>query len=264
MLSAIMKKLTTAEFISKAKLIHGDKYDYSKVEYCDARTKVRIICPKHGEFLITPNAHLNLKQGCRECYNSKKRVGIIGIGKMDLAINKKDKIENKEYCLWKNLICRVYDYNNRKEYSTYKECSICEEWLTFSVFRKWIRDPQNGYCNGYNLDKDILIKGNKHYSPDTCCFVPKEINVLFTKRQNYRGKYPIGVTSDKKGYISSFSTLKGKKYLGYYKTPLDAFNAYKNAKEKYIKELAEKYFQEGKITKKVYDALMKYEVEITD
>jgi hypothetical protein len=58
--------------------------------------------------------------------------------------------------------------------------------------------------------------------------------------------------------------LNRNKYLGYYATPLEAFNAYKTAKEEYIKELAEKYFQEGKITERVYNALMKYEVEITD
>lgn len=259
-----MRKLTTEEFISKAKIVHGNKYDYSKVEYLNTRTKVCIICPKHGEFFITPSAHLKLKQGCRECYNSKKRTGIIGVGKMDVVINKKDKIENKEYCLWKNLICRVYDKNKRKEYSTYKECSICDEWLTFSFFRKWVRDPKNGYYIGCNLDKDILVKGNKVYSPDTCCFVPKEINMLFTKRQNHRGKYPIGVTVVKNSYISSLSTFYGRKHLGCYKSPLDAFNAYKNAKERYIKKIAKQYFQEGKITKRVYDALMQYEVEITD
>ena len=54
------------------------------------------------------------------------------------------------------------------------------------------------------------------------------------------------------------------KFIGRFNTPLEAFNAYKIAKENYIKELAEKYFQEGKITEKVYNALMKYEVEITD
>lgn len=61
-----MKRLTTAEFIAKARAIHGDKYDYSKVEYINAHTKVCIICPEHGEFWMTPNNHLNGK-GCKMC-----------------------------------------------------------------------------------------------------------------------------------------------------------------------------------------------------
>lgn len=60
-------KMTTEEFIKKAKEIHGDKYDYSKVVYVNNSTKVKLICPKHGEFLITPNNHLTLGRGCRKC-----------------------------------------------------------------------------------------------------------------------------------------------------------------------------------------------------
>lgn len=69
-----MRKITTDEFIAKAKLIHGDKYDYSKVNYNGSLTKVCIICPKHGEFWQTPNAHTQ-GQGCSKCglQNSRER-----------------------------------------------------------------------------------------------------------------------------------------------------------------------------------------------
>ena len=65
------KKLTTEEFIKKAKSIHGNKYDYSKVEYINTFTKVCIICPKHGEFWQTPNNHLN-GQRCPYCFGKIK------------------------------------------------------------------------------------------------------------------------------------------------------------------------------------------------
>ena len=55
------KRLTTEQFIIKAKLVHGDKYDYSKVEYINANTKVCIICPVHGEFWQKPSNHINAK-----------------------------------------------------------------------------------------------------------------------------------------------------------------------------------------------------------
>ena len=60
------KRLTKEEFISKARKVHGNQYDYSKVDYISSHTKVCIICPIHGEFMQTPNDHLN-KRGCRQC-----------------------------------------------------------------------------------------------------------------------------------------------------------------------------------------------------
>lgn len=65
------KRLTTEEFISKAREVHGDKYDYSRMTYVNSRTKVCIICPVHGEFLISPNNHLRGK-GCARCAGNKK------------------------------------------------------------------------------------------------------------------------------------------------------------------------------------------------
>ena len=66
------KKLSTEQFIEKARRIHGDKYDYSKVEYVNNHTKVCIICPEHGEFWQTPNSHISQRQGCPRCYGNKK------------------------------------------------------------------------------------------------------------------------------------------------------------------------------------------------
>ena len=65
------KKLTQEEFIKRAREVHGDKYDYSKVEYINANSKVCIICPEHGEFWQTPASHL-LGRGCIECAGKKK------------------------------------------------------------------------------------------------------------------------------------------------------------------------------------------------
>lgn len=61
-----MAKLTTEEFIKKAQAVHGDRYDYSKVEYVNAQTKVCIICHKHGEFLQRPTNHIS-GHGCNKC-----------------------------------------------------------------------------------------------------------------------------------------------------------------------------------------------------
>lgn len=117
--------------------------------------------------------------------------------------------------------------------------------------------------DGWQLDKDVLIKGNKAYSPDACCFVSSEINNLFIKSDSKRGEYPIGVTKVKGGKYRA-QIVKNNKvvYLGTFKTIEEAFQVYKTAKEQYIKEIADKY--KNLIDKKVYQALINYKVEITD
>ncbi len=115
-----------------------------------------------------------------------------------------------------------------------------------------------------DIDKDILCKGNKIYSPDACVVVPQNINKLFTKCNNSRGDLPVGVSYHKlnEKYIARCH-VKGKlKHLGYYDSPEEAFYVYKNFKEKYIKEVAEEY--KNKIPQKLYDAMVTYKVEIDD
>ena len=114
------------------------------------------------------------------------------------------------------------------------------------------------------LDKDILSKGNKIYSPNTCIFVPQNINILFTKRNKSRGNLPIGVCYHKQDgkYMSKCSFGDGQKYLGCYDTPQEAFQIYKEYKEKYIKEVADKYKEY--IPQKLYETMYNYEVEIDD
>ncbi|BBI90487.1 HNH endonuclease [Tenacibaculum phage PTm1] len=116
------------------------------------------------------------------------------------------------------------------------------------------------------LDKDLLVKNNKIYSKDTCVFIPNDVNVLITNRRNFRGCLPIGVTTSKnRNKYRSQINIYGKRIgLGYFDTPFDAFNAYKEAKENHIKDIANKYKNEPWMLDKLYNALMTYEVEITD
>jgi hypothetical protein len=183
---------------------------------------------------------------------------------VDYCIMKGD-VGIPSYAAWTNMLTRCYSDTYQKKTPTYKSCSVCEEWEKYSNFEKWFNSPDSGYREGYCLDKDIIVKGNKVYSPQTCCFVPNEINALFIKHDRKKGKYPIGVTLHGKKYYARLSKFRiGSVYLGYHDTIEDAFLAYKKAKEEYIQEMAKKYYSENKITKRVYDALMSYTVEITD
>ena len=261
-----MKRLTTQEFIERARKVHGDKYDYSKVEYKGIFVKVPIICPIHGVFYQTPHEHLSFK-GCPKCglhkNKNKAKYGgrkpIYGVGVFDSL---RPISGNKPYKLWSGMIERCYSERWHKKRPTYSNCSVCKEWLLFSNFEKWFNDPTNGYIMGYQLDKDILVKGNKVYSPETCCFVPSEINNLFTKRDKSRGNLPIGVSFDKesKKYRVTGQEMPHKKF----DTKIEAFNFYKEHKEQRIKKIAENFYKKGLITRKVYNSLLNYKVEIND
>ena len=191
----------------------------------------------------------------------QKKGLVCGIGINDLDCMRATIAYNK----WKSMLERCYVSKVHAKRPTYICCYVCEEWLTFSNFKKWFDE---NYQEDTVLDKDIILKNNHVYSPQTCCFVPTEINALLTNRKNHRGNYPQGVTMQRWNnctrYYASISKNGKKVKLGCYKTPLEAFFAYKSAKEHYVKELATKYFQEGKITQRVYQALMEYQVEITD
>jgi hypothetical protein len=185
-------------------------------------------------------------------------IGYIGEGKYLVSIKRK---HTKIYITWRGLLERCYSESYHIKKPTYKDCSVHPDWHNFQVFAEWF---EKNYVEGFELDKDILIKGNKIYSPETCCFIPPEVNTLFTKSNKARGEYPIGVSFVKsiKKFISQLSIENRQINLGYFDTPEEAFYAYKIGKEDYIKLVGDKY--KSRITEACYQALTKYKVEITD
>lgn len=187
--------------------------------------------------------------------------GFIGVGEFKAYENGKP---TKCYSTWEHVHKRCYDPKYQEKRQTYKGCTVCEAWHDYQVYAKW--HNENYYeIEGQTmaLDKDILNKGNKVYSPNTCIFVPLSINSLFVKRDNERGECPIGVSKHCNKFVVHLSKGNGKPiYLGLYDTPEEAFQVYKEAKEAYIKEVAEKY--KGQIDPRAYEAMIAYEVEIDD
>lgn len=193
-------------------------------------------------------------------YGQRKLV--CGVGVFDAPYAKtRDELTRKAYRDWNNMLQRCYGKSNFPSKPAYKECVVCEEWHSFLKFREWFDE---NYIEGCFLDKDVLIKGNKIYSPNTCSYIPSFINTLLLNCRSARGKYPIGAQKHKHGFCVKLYKQGEQHYIGFYKNEEDAFLAYKKAKELYIQEVAQKYYDNGEITKRVYDALMKYEVEITD
>lgn len=160
-----------------------------------------------------------------------------------------------------SMLTRCYGVGVASKHPSYSGCTVCEEWLKFSNFKAWFDE---NYIDGYQLDKDILVKGNKIYSPATCCFVPAEINTIMLDRRRDRGSYPVGVSKQGNKYQANMNNRGHHLYIGLFDTPEEAFTAYKETKERHIKTIATEYYSSGEITKRVYDALMRWEVEITD
>ena len=167
------------------------------------------------------------------------------------------------------MLKRCYDPKLHEKYSTYKGCEVENYLLNYQHMCEWIGNnyyevPGERMC----LDKDILCKGNKIYSRETCIFVPERSNTLFTKCNKSRGKDPIGVTPRSSGNYQAYCQNEyGKSIcLGTYNTKEEAFQVYKNYKERVIKEVIDSY--EGIIPEPHYsrlrEAMYNYEVEIDD
>lgn len=133
------------------------------------------------------------------------------------------------YSRWKSMITRCYSGKN----PTYSGCTVCQEWCTFSNFRKWM-DSQS--WEGKQLDKDLLVVGNKIYSPETCIFLHNKINTFLTSRSTKRNGYLTGVDwySPMRKYRATiritFIINKTKRYLGYYDSETEAHLAWKKRK----------------------------------
>ena len=178
-------------------------------------------------------------------------------------------VNTKEYELWTGMLKRCYSDTCQKKHPTYIGCEVSNNFLYYEYFYEWCRKQvgfgNDGNGNLFHLDKDLLIRGNKVYSESTCVFLPQEINSLLVKCTASRGKHLIGVCWHKrdKAFVAQVHKNKGmSEHLGYFKTELEAFNAYKQAKESFVKEQANNWKSE--IDERAYEALMSYTVDIDD
>lgn len=159
----------------------------------------------------------------------------VGINDADYVVQRKETIEvngvRKQrlvwicpyYRVWANMLMRCYSPKYQEKRSTYKGCSVSEEWLTFSNFRAWM-EKQEWECK--QLDKDILFSGNKVYSAETCVFVSRVVNMFTTDRGNDRGECLIGVCWHEG--VEKFQSrccnpfTKKREYLGLFSCELEA------------------------------------------
>lgn len=177
----------------------------------------------------------------------------------------RDGKNSREYNLWHSMRSRCYKNDIHKNYAGYQGCTVAPAFHGFQAFAAWVT-KQIGFSEGFQLDKDLLIKGNRVYAPERCIFLPLTVNSLLIQNRQIRGVLPIGVRYVKdqpnRPFMAHISRGQKNLHIGSYSTQEEAFNAYKVVKEEYIKEVAEKY--RSVIDPRAYGALMSYQVEITD
>lgn len=205
----------------------------------------------------------NLNNG--KLYNPYKPsvygIGYVGIGDyLPLC----DGVHTLEYSTWKGMYNRAYSEKFLAKKPTYRGCSVASEWDCFQDFGSWTESAIGWGNPTWNIDKDLLIRGNKVYGPDTCVMLPHNLNMLIVNRLGGRGEYPVGVhkAHDRNQYTAQFKEFDGRSGLKRFWTVDEAFNYYKLNKERVIKEAAEIY--KDQIDPRAYQALMSWEISIND
>ncbi len=190
---------------------------------------------------------------------------VYGFGINDYTRGTKDSEGNlkKEYRYWNRMLGRCY--TERYQHSSYLGCKPSENFKHYSYFHDWCQNQVGFGEDGFELDKDLLLKGNKIYSEDTCVFIPSSLNKITTSSKAVRGEYPIGVTFDNRSntYQARVNNGFGKRInIGSFKSESDAFMAYCKKKKEVCSTIAN--YWRNKIDPRAYEALMNYKVEITD
>lgn len=185
-------------------------------------------------------------------------VGSIGVGRHKSGSNGK---HTDAYEKWQTMLLRCYNQNQIKRRPSYAGCFVCDEWLNFQNFAEWLLNNPF-YGRGYQIDKDLLLDGNKVYEPSKCCLIPREINSMLTDKKIKVSDMPIGVYLDKRyGTYRSKIVMNGEPfYLGSFKNKDDAFDAYVEARENYVRSKALEW--KGRVSDEVFNALMTWKVRV--
>ena len=224
-----------------------------------------IIVEFYEPFCLVKCRMINLKRG-----NVKNPLTPTFYGKGYIGLGEFSSKNKRHLEIWTSVLERCYSEICWESNPTYKDVEVCDEWLNFQNFAAWCYnqkffEAKDSKGKPYQLDKDILVKGSKVYSPETCCFIPQDINTILLNSTKTRGRLPLGVSYDTrvKKYCAKCNIGgRNTKYLGSYNDPVEAFLAYKKAKESYIKEVANLW--KACIDDKVYKSLIGWEISIED
>ena len=185
-------------------------------------------------------------------------VGCIGNTTSSLNVDGSTVVK-KSYTTWEHMLRRCYATNTNLD-KTYKDCSVCPEWLCFENYEVWY---DANYKEGFEVDKDLKYLGNRVYSPETCTFIPSRINSMVgfktfnSARKESNAGLPVGVSYHKRDDVYTAQCYDGDRLvsLGYHENPDEAFSAYREFKLKMIRSISSSYYKEGVISFEIYSNL---------
>lgn len=224
-----------------------------KITACNSNDNVTIEFQDEYKFQRTV-LYTNFKTGCvknpydRTLYG----IGYIGYGKYKPSINKQN---TSAYNQWVSMLERCYCEKRRYRTKSYVDCEVCKEWHNFQNFAEWFYTNRYECNERLQVDKDILITGNRIYSPQTCILVPQTLNTMFINKPNNRG-LPNGMYKTKNGFSIKYNCEN----LGTFKTIEKAYSVYSQKKKQEIINVAETY--KNIIPTNVYQAILNYEFKI--
>lgn len=232
----------------------GDKFRTNASGICKVikitnSKQVYIKFIKTGAIITTQSINLRKGNVKDPLLPTHQNIGFLGIGKFALPKNK------KEFQLWCNMLKRCYDSSGK--WKSYSDCYVVTRWHNFQKFAEDIQKFKNWNTPGYELDKDLIVLGNRKYGPKTCSFVPRPINAMFNgnnkNRHSYYGvQYVPNTRSNKKFYINMH--INGKTKIKYFMYAKDAYKAYLHYKITYLQIMANKF--KNVLHKEVYNNLM--------
>ena len=184
--------------------------------------------------------------------------GYLGIGDQ--------KYDERIVSIWRFILLR--SINENKPYSNikgYEDVLLDERWLEYQSFAKWYNEESKNLNPNfqYNIDKDFLQIGlhPKIYTPQYCILIPKELNLAIHNIYLHYGNLPVGVREFKNRngelyYRAFYSGFENKKYIDYkFRTPEQAFEAFREYKLRYIESLLDYFYKNGAISTENYIAL---------
>jgi len=167
----------------------------------------------------------------------------VGINDANYVVNQTAngvKVRCPFYIVWCDILRRCYSKNYHIKYPTYSNCTVCSEWFRFSTFKAWM-EKQNWFK--HEIDKDLLVKGNTHYSPHTCVFITHKTNSFIIEGTSRKGECMLGVcrvSNSNKYHAQCKNPFSNKKvHLGYFNSELLAHEKWKSYKHQLACELAE-------------------------
>lgn len=173
---------------------------------------------------------------------------VYGVGINDMTTPVKEKVNGvikskKFYSVWMGILTRSYCPKFKTRNPSYAGVEVCDEWKFLSNFKIWF---DYNYKDGYDLDKDIIVGGNKIYSPSTCIFIPHEINTFILESNRKRGDCMIGVCKQKTKsgnikFVAQIADSGRSHYVGQFDTEIEAHVAWKKAKLEKLNILIDKY-----------------------